>query len=78
MALQLGEVLNLPVVAAIDMRVLGQDERFSLFIFESVPVGLALEPTSSNWDPTECPDLTMCSPVCHKHCTASALMFKKL
>lgn len=47
MALQLEEVLKLLVVAAIERRVLGQVERFSLFTCEPVPVGLALEPASS-------------------------------
>lgn len=63
MALQLEEVLKLLVVAAIDTRVLGQDERFSLFTYESVPVGLALEPAPSKQDPPERPDLP-CAALC--------------
>lgn len=62
MALQLEEVLRLLVVAAIDTRVLRQDERFPLVTCGSVPVGLALGPASPKQDPTECPDLPRAAP----------------
>lgn len=63
MALQLEEDLKLLVVAAIDRRVLRQDERFSLFTCGSALVGLALGSPSSNQDPAECPDLP-CAALC--------------